>query len=83
MDSFALISVEASIQRLEDIQKALYPIEDIERLSRKKGGKGLVCIENCVEASIQRLEDHSKGLISDRRHRQIITKKRRKRTRLH
>ena len=52
------------------IDKALHPRDSIDRLyvSRKKGGRGLVSIDDSVHASIQRLEDyiekHERGLIT-------------------
>ena len=52
------------------IYKALHPREDVDRLyvPRKKGGRGLASIEDCVDTSKYRLEDyiekHERGLIT-------------------
>ena len=49
------------------MHKALHPRDDVDRLSRKEGGRGLASIEDTVDASIQPLEDyiekHERGLI--------------------
>ena len=47
-------------RKLLSMHKVLHPRVDVDRLyvSRKEGGRGLVCIEDSVDASIQRLEDY-------------------------
>ena len=57
-------------RKLMTMHKALHPIDDVDRryVSTKKGGRGLVSIEDSVDASIQRLEEniekHERGLIT-------------------
>ena len=65
-----LKQMDQRIRKLMTMHKALHPRDDVDRLyvSRKEGGRGLVCIEDTVDASIQRLEDyiekHERGLIT-------------------
>ena len=55
------------------MHKTLHPKDNVDTLfvSRKKRGRGLAIIENCVETTIQRLEDniekHKGGLITTTR----------------
>ena len=51
------------------MHKALHPRDDVDRRCiKKRGGRGIVCIEDSFDASIQRLEDyiekHEGGLIT-------------------
>ena len=45
------------------IYRALHPKSDVERLyiPRKKGGRGLISIEDCVELAIRSLEVYVHG----------------------
>ena len=46
--------------------KVLHPKDDIDRLyvSRKEGGRGLICIQDRVDVSV-RLKDHVKSVEED------------------
>ena len=67
-------------RKLMTMHKVLHPRNDVDRLyvSRKKGGRVLISIEDCVDASIQRLEDfkekRGEGLITVTRNNTDITK---------
>ena len=46
-------------RKLMTMHKALHPRDDVDRLYvSRKGGRGLVSIEDSIDASIQRLEDY-------------------------
>ena len=65
-----LKQMDQRTRKLMTMHKALHPRDDVDRLyvSRKEGGRGLVCTEDSVDASIQWLEDyiqkHDGGLIT-------------------
>ena len=65
-----LKQIDQRTRKLMTMHKTLHPRDSVDRLyvSRKKGGRGLVSIEDTVDASIQRLEDyiekHERGLIT-------------------
>ena len=65
-----LTQMDQRTRKLMTMNKALHPIDDIDRLyvSRKEGGRGLASIEDNIDASIQWLEDykekHGGGLIT-------------------
>ena len=65
-----LKQMDQRTRKLLTMHKVLHPRDNIDRLyvSRKEGGRGLACIEDCVDASIQQFEDyigkHKRGLFT-------------------